>query len=69
MKLNMPDLSGASRKRFLSQEDKYSESERLEQSLAAACAAVMNGADFVRVHDVAQTCKALWVIENLRINR
>lgn len=68
-RLNLPILIGASRKRFLSNQDKYSESERLEQSLAAACAAVMNGADFVRVHDVAQTRKALWVIENLRVNR
>ena len=67
--LNLPILIGASRKRFLSDNNKYSESERLEQSLAAACAAVLNGADFVRVHDVPQTKKALRVIENLRINR
>lgn len=46
-----PILVGASRKGFLGGELK----DRMEKSLAAALVAVMNGARFVRVHDVAET--------------
>ncbi len=64
-RFGLPLLVGASRKRFLSMGNKYVESERIEQSLAASCAAVMNGANMVRVHDVLATRKALWVISKI----
>ena len=65
-KLGLPINVGASRKRFLSVDNRYPENERLEQSLAIACTAVLNGADFVRVHDVCYTKKALWAICKIR---
>jgi dihydropteroate synthase len=68
-KFGLPLLVGASRKRFLSIDNKYPETERLEQSLAVACAAVENGANFVRVHDVLSTKKALWAFQNINISR
>lgn len=67
-KFGQPLMVGVSRKRFLSIDDKYSADERLEQSLAAASAAVLNGADFVRVHDVGSTRKALWVISKIKFS-
>ena len=68
-KFGLPLLVGASRKRFLSMDNKYSETQRLEQSLAIACAAVANGANFVRVHDVLATQKALWAFLNIDISQ
>ncbi len=68
-KFSLPLLVGASRKRFLSIDNKYPETERLEQSLVVACAAVGNGANFVRVHDVLSTKKALWAFLNINISR
>ncbi|MBU1018994.1 MAG: dihydropteroate synthase [Patescibacteria group bacterium] len=59
--LGCPVLVGASRKSFLGGEV----SDRLEGSLAAACAAAMNGAKIIRAHDVEQTVKALKVCNNL----
>jgi dihydropteroate synthase len=62
-----PILVGASRKTFIgnvSSKDKtLSIQERLEGSLAAACIAAYNGADIVRVHDVAETRKAVDVVD------
>ena len=55
-------LVGASRKRFIASLDRDgSPSERLGGSLAAALAAARDGADIVRVHDVAETRQALAV--------
>ncbi len=68
-KFGLPLIVGASRKRFLSIDNKYPETERLEQSLVIACAAVANGANFVRVHDVLATKKALWAFSNIDISR
>jgi dihydropteroate synthase len=67
-KFGLPIMVGASRKRFLATDEKYPENERLEQSIAAASAAVLNGANFVRVHDVAPTRKALWVISKIKFS-
>jgi dihydropteroate synthase len=61
----LPLLVGASRKRFLSENDRYSVDQRLEQSLTAGVLAVLNGANFVRVHDIAGTRKALWTAEKI----
>ena len=55
---------GASRKRFLGTLTGVEEPvDRVEGSLAAAVVAVVNGADVVRVHDVAATVRALAVAD------
>jgi dihydropteroate synthase len=60
-------LVGASRKRFLgSLTGADDPSARLEGSLAAAVAAALGGADVVRVHDVAETVRALAVADAVR---
>jgi len=61
--LGYPLLVGASRKSFIGK--KLEMEERIEGSLAAACYAVLNGADIVRVHDVAETKRALEIIEQI----
>ena len=62
-----PVLIGASRKTFIGNisggKEVLSVEERLEGSLAASCIAAYNGADMVRVHDVAETRKAVDVID------
>lgn len=58
-------LVGASRKSFIGKTLDLEVDRRLEGSLAAACYAVLNGADIVRVHDVAETKKALTIIEKI----
>ena len=63
--LGYPVLVGTSRKSFLGKELGLNADQRLEGSLAAACYAVLNGADIVRVHDVAETRKALAIIEKI----
>jgi len=57
--LGRPILIGASRKRFIGAVTGGGPTERLEGSLAAAVIAVSNGADIVRVHDVAETVRSL----------
>lgn len=60
--LGYPVVIGASRKRFIGELTGVSDaSERLEGSIAAALWAASNGADVVRVHDVAATSRALSV--------
>ncbi len=65
LKLGYRLLVGASRKSFIGKTLKLDVDRRLEGSLAAACYAVLNGADIVRVHDVAETKKALTIIEKI----
>jgi len=66
-KLGYPVLIGASRKTFIGNIGNNKESlkinERLEGSLAAACVAVINGADILRVHDVLQTKKCIKIVD------
>ena len=59
-------LIGASRKGFIGRITETEIDERLEGSLAAATAAVLAGADIVRVHDVRETRRAVAVAEALR---
>jgi dihydropteroate synthase len=54
-----PILVGASRKSFIKMVSGVEDGERLEGSLAAAVLAAQAGAAVVRVHDVAQTRRAL----------
>jgi len=65
MFLGRPVLVGVSRKSFIGQILGVPADERLEGSLAAACAAVLRGARIVRVHDVRETVRAMRVLERL----
>ena len=57
--LGVPLMVGVSRKSFVGYVLGLPAEQRLEGSLAAAVIAVANGADFVRVHDVGATKRAL----------
>jgi len=62
--LGSPILVGASRKGFIG---KISGPDgRLEGSLAAASAAILNGANIVRVHDVKETVRVVRMIDAIR---
>jgi len=63
-----PLMIGASRKSFIGMisPDGPEADQRLGGSVAAAVAAVINGADLVRVHDVAPTVEALKVIQGIK---
>lgn len=65
--LGCPILIGASRKSFIGEILDASVSERLEGSLAVAIWAASHGAHILRVHDVAETRRALRVLDALRI--
>ena len=64
--LGHPLLVGVSRKAFIGKILGLEADQRLEGSLAAAVAAVSAGANIVRVHDVAETCRAVRVADALR---
>lgn len=64
--LGVPVLVGASRKSFIGKLLNATPDDRLEGSVAAAVAAVLNGADIVRVHDVAETRKACAIADALK---
>jgi len=64
--LGKPVMAGASRKSFIGYLSGASVEERLPGSLAAATAAVLRGADIVRVHDVAETVQAMAVTRGIR---
>ena len=65
--LGQPLLVGVSRKAFIGKIlDGLGAEQRLEGSLAAAVAAVLGGANIVRVHDVVETCRAVRVADALR---
>lgn len=65
--LGFPIMIGASRKKFIvnvcGDDAPLSVSDRLEGSLAAACLAVANGADIVRVHDVKETRRCVDLVD------
>ena len=67
-RFGLPLMVGASRKSFIGMLSSSGDipQTRLGGSIAAAVAAVMNGADIVRVHDVAQTVEALRVTQAIR---
>jgi dihydropteroate synthase len=64
--LGHPLLVGVSRKTFIGKILNLGPDDRLEGSLAAVVAAVLGGANIVRVHDVAATYKACRVVDALR---
>ncbi|MBV9348949.1 MAG: dihydropteroate synthase, partial [Pseudolabrys sp.] len=61
VKLGIPLLVGASRKRFISSVAPSEPDHRIGGSLASALIAADAGAAIVRVHDVAETVQALKV--------
>jgi len=67
--LGYPVLVGASRKSFIGKITGLPVEERLEGTIAATAAAVMNGADAVRVHDVAQCKRALQITDAITAAR
>ena len=62
----LPLLIGASRKRFIDSVSPAPPSQRLGGSIAAHLIAAENGANILRVHDVAQTVQALRVANAIR---
>ena len=64
--LGQPLLVGVSRKTFIGKILGLDPDQRLEGSLAAAVAAVLGGANIIRVHDVVETCRAVRVADALR---
>jgi dihydropteroate synthase len=68
--LGVPVLVGPSRKSFLSAlPSKPPVDQRLSGTIAACCAAVLNGAGLVRVHDVRECRQAIEVIDAIRAAR
>lgn len=65
--LGFPVLVGPSRKTFIGNicggKHQLPITDRLEGSLAAACVAVLNGADIVRVHDVRETRRCIDIVD------
>jgi dihydropteroate synthase len=65
--LGQPILIGTSRKSFIGKLlDDQPASERLEGTAATVVAAVLRGADVVRVHDVIQMTRAVRVADRMR---
>jgi dihydropteroate synthase len=64
-----PLLVGVSRKSFIGKQLGTPTSERLPASLACAVWSALNGAQIVRVHDVAETVQAVRMAEALSDNR
>ncbi|WP_036225015.1 dihydropteroate synthase [Mesoaciditoga lauensis] len=64
--LNLPILIGISRKSMINMIMPMDVSERLEPTIALNSAAVMKGANIVRVHDVRPHVKAMKMIDALK---
>jgi dihydropteroate synthase len=64
--LGYPVLVGPSRKAFIGKVLDLPADKRLEGTLAAVAVAVLNGADVVRVHDVAECRRAALVAWSIR---
>jgi dihydropteroate synthase len=65
--LGQPLLVGVSRKSYLGRVFGQPLEERLPGTIASVTAAVLRGADIVRVHDVAEVVRAVRVAETLRV--
>lgn len=64
--LGKPILLGTSRKSFIGKILDVDVSERLEGSIASAVIGVLNGAHIIRCHDVAQTKKAIAIVDAIK---
>ncbi|MFB6283961.1 MAG: dihydropteroate synthase [Halobacteria archaeon] len=67
--LGYPVLVGCSRKSFMKKFGPRSEEDRLEYNVAANFFAALQGADYVRVHDVKEVARAVRVAEVLSPDR
>ena len=63
--LRRPILVGMSRKRMTGQQFGWDVDQRLEGSAAVTALAVANGADLVRVHDVAEMCRVVRMADDI----
>jgi dihydropteroate synthase len=63
--LGRPILVGSSRKSFIGKVLDLPLDQRLEGGLAAAVAAVMNGASIIRAHDVLETVRAARIADSV----
>ncbi len=63
--LGQPVLVGLSRKSFIGKLLDLPVDQRLEGSLASLAAAIMNGADIVRVHDVKESLRAVRIVDSI----
>jgi len=63
--LGRPLLVGTSRKSFIGKILNLRPQERISGTVASCCAAALNGANIVRVHDVKQVSEALKVVERI----
>jgi dihydropteroate synthase len=64
-----PILIGPSRKSFIGTVLNLPVNERLEGTIAAATACVLNGADIVRVHDVKEVARAVKIADAIKRSR
>lgn len=64
--LNYPILLGTSRKSFIDKIYPTPLSERLEGTIASNTVGILNGANIIRVHDVAENKKAVRVVDKLK---
>lgn len=61
--LGRPILTGPSRKSFIAQQDDKGPQDRLEGTIAAVTAAIMNGSHLIRVHDVSAVKRAVAIAD------
>jgi dihydropteroate synthase len=64
--LNRPILIGPSRKSFIGAKLDLSVQDRLEGTLAAVTASILNGAHIIRVHDVLANKRAAIIADHIR---
>ena len=67
-KFGLPLFIGLSRKSFIGKTLRRDVKDRLSGTLAATTAALMNGANIVRVHDVKETVEAIKIIKEITKN-
>ncbi|MGD0057519.1 MAG: dihydropteroate synthase [Methanomassiliicoccales archaeon] len=67
--LGRPIVIGPSRKGFIGKVLDLPKEERLEGSLAAVAASVINGANIVRVHDVKETVRVCRMLDAVRLGK
>lgn len=67
--LGQPILVGPSRKTFIGKLLDVGSEERLEGSLAAAVAAVLGGANMIRMHDVGEARRAIRIADAIRFGQ
>ncbi|MBI5401925.1 MAG: dihydropteroate synthase [Ignavibacteriae bacterium] len=65
-KLGYPILLGVSNKRFIDNISPVPVNERLEGTIAANVAGIINGANIIRVHDVLENKKAALVADKMK---